>query len=89
MKPHDLYAAAVAGAPLMRVGHATEPEPWGEPETSLLATRRMSAPPLPLDVFGRFWGDWIAASAEEKGAPADYVAAGLLSAASVLIGNSR
>jgi Protein of unknown function (DUF3987) len=89
LRAHDLYAAAVAATPSMQVGYATEPEPWGEPETSLLATRRMPAPRLPLDVFGPFWGDWIAASGEEKGAPADYIAAGLLSAASVLLGNSR
>ena len=44
---------------------------------------------MPIDVFGLFWAEWIEATAEGCSAPRDYVATGLLSIASALIGNAR
>ena len=42
-----------------------------------------------MDVFGPVWGRWLLEAAESKSSPPDYVAAGLLSTASSLIGNAR
>jgi hypothetical protein len=65
------------------------PEPWGEPDMSVLQLTRRPPPALPLDVFGPEWARWIADAAEAAAAPVDYVALPLLAAASALIGNAR
>jgi hypothetical protein len=44
---------------------------------------------LPLDIFGDRWARWIQDAGEAAVAPADYVVAPLLAAASALIGNAR
>ncbi|MCB4820749.1 DUF3987 domain-containing protein [Roseicella aerolata] len=60
------------------------------PEPSLALLRdRQPAPLLPLDVFGPWWSARIEEAAEGAAAPPDYIAAGLMGAASALIGNSR
>lgn len=65
-------------------------EPWGEPDQKYLQTILPDPPELPLtDVFGPEWSRWISAAADGKGAPTDYVAAGLLAVAGSLIGNAR
>lgn len=61
---------------------------FGEPDMNLLSGYRPDAVPFPLRVLGAFWEGWTIKSAEGKGAPPDYVAAGLLAAASVLVGNA-
>ncbi len=63
--------------------------PPADPEMGFLSRTRLPAPPLPLDVFGPWWGPWIARTAEGANAPPDYVALPLLAAASALIGNAR
>jgi hypothetical protein len=50
---------------------------------------RAPAPALEDDVLPAGWGTWIAAEAEARGGPRDYVAAGLIGAASAWIGNAR
>jgi hypothetical protein len=55
---------------------------------SILAPRP-SVPSFPLDCLPPFWAEWAIAQAERKGAPVDYVGAGLLAVASALIGNAR
>jgi hypothetical protein len=62
---------------------------WREPDFAVMRLHRPLPPPLPLGVFGRFWGQWIAETAEAAACPQDYVAALLLTAASVLVGNAR
>jgi Protein of unknown function (DUF3987) len=62
---------------------------WSAPDLTVLSPRVLPAPALPLDVFGPFWSGWLAAQAEIKACPADYVAAGLLSSAGILLGNAR
>lgn len=61
---------------------------WPEPDMSLLDRDRRPAPPFPAELFGP-WSDWIAAAAETKNAPPDYVAVALLTVAGSLIGNNR
>lgn len=62
---------------------------WQKPAMEILNRSAAPAPDLPLDVFGRFWGPWIARTAEGANAPPDYVAMPLLATASALIGNAR
>jgi hypothetical protein len=64
-------------------------EEWREPDFAVMRLERPLPPPLPLGVFGRFWGPWIAQTAEAAVCPPDYVAAPLLAVASVLIGHAR
>ena len=45
--------------------------------------------PLPLEVFGETWGQWLLDAADAAACPVDYVVAPLLSSVSALIGNSR
>ncbi len=65
-----------------------EHDGWPEPDMRLINGYRQDAAPFSLQAFGPVWSDWIIKSAEGKGAPPDYIAAGLLSCASVLIGNA-
>ncbi len=76
-KPLDLFAA-----PPPYIAHE-----WQKPDLSVL-NPRTKPPELPLCLFGPFWSKWIAGKAEGCGAPVDYVAASVLAASSVLIGNS-
>ncbi|MCB1885957.1 MAG: DUF3987 domain-containing protein [Geminicoccaceae bacterium] len=62
---------------------------WGEPEPGVLDPSSEPPPPLPLETFGPFWGDWIWAAAEAKGAPPDYVVGALLDGAGALLANVR
>ena len=65
---------------------------WPEPDLSLLNPVRPPAPVMPdahFDwIFGP-WAGWLRTAAAAKGAPLDYVALGLLTTASALIGNAR
>ncbi len=72
--------AAITGAP---------PEPWGEPDMSVMRLARRAPPAFPLEVFGPEWARWITQAAEAAAAPVDYVALPLLASASALIGNAR
>ncbi|SDF54316.1 YfjI family protein [Rhodobacter capsulatus] len=65
---------------------------WPEPDLSLLNPVR-PPPPVLSDahfdwIFGP-WASWLRTAAAAKGAPLDYVALGLLTTASALIGNAR
>ncbi|WP_321363162.1 YfjI family protein [uncultured Celeribacter sp.] len=70
----------------------TAGEHWPAPDMTLLKPERPPAPVLSdvefQKIFGP-WSDWLKDAAEVKGAPVDYVALGLLSVASAVIGNSR
>ena len=56
---------------------------------TLIHESRRPAPPFPLHLFNKAWATWLTDTAEGCGAPVDFVAEGLLTAASSLIGNSR
>ena len=63
--------------------------PWPEPVIDILNRSSAPPPPLPMAVFGDFWGRWLEDAAESSNAPVDYVALPLLIAASSLLGNAR
>jgi hypothetical protein len=62
---------------------------WPYPDMSVLRPDRRRSPTLSLDIFGDRWSRWIDDAARSVAAPADYVVAPLLAAASVLIGHAR
>lgn len=63
---------------------------WTKPEARFLREELAGVPLCPLeDMFHPSLGEAIRGAAASKGAPADYVAAGLLAAAGSLIGNAR
>jgi hypothetical protein len=64
-------------------------EEWPEPDLSVLSHQRLEAPKLPLEIFGTYWSEWIRDQGHARSCAPDYVAGGLLSSASVLIGNAR
>jgi hypothetical protein len=64
-------------------------EDWPEPDLTVLQLHRRPPPPLPLEVFGDQWAQWLTANAHASACPVDYVASALLSAASALIGHAR
>ena len=55
----------------------------------LVEDDRAPAPSLDDDALPAGWGAWIAAEAAARGCPRDYVAAGLIAAASAWCGNAR
>jgi hypothetical protein len=62
---------------------------WPEPDMRLVDDDRMPAPQLDDDALPAGWSDWISREAAACGCPVDYVAAGLIGAASAWIGNAR
>ena len=59
------------------------------PDIGFLSRTRIAPPALPLELFGPWWGPWIAKAAAGANAPPDYTALPLLTAVSALIGNAR
>ena len=88
MNFEDIGRQASEEAQQQRNGHAAN-APWPEPDLSILSPHREPAPPLPLEVFGAFWGEWLPAAAEGKGCPVDFVACPMLSSAGALLANVR
>jgi hypothetical protein len=62
---------------------------WEAPDLAVMRLGRRAPPAFPLDVFGPTWSRWITTTAEASACPPDYVATGLLAAASALIGHAR
>jgi hypothetical protein len=62
---------------------------WPEPDMRLIEDDCVPAPQLDNDALPAGWSDWISSEAQARGCPRDYVAAGLIGAASGLICNAR
>jgi hypothetical protein len=62
---------------------------WPEPNMLLLAADRVSTPLLDDDALPARWEPWVAAEAEARACPRDYIAGGLIGGGSAWIGNSR
>ena len=67
----------------------TTRDDWPEPDMRLVNDDRPPAPALDDDALPAGWGAWITAEAEARACPRDYVAAGLIGAASGWINNAR
>jgi hypothetical protein len=80
----DRVRAIIAEAP-----ETTDRDTWPEPDMRLVDDDRAPAPTLDDDALPAGWGQWIAAEAEARACPRDYVAGGLIGAASAWIGNAR
>lgn len=61
---------------------------WGQPDRSVIDAGRRPPPPMPSEPFGSLW-PVVTDLAEAAGAPADYVAIGVLVSAASLIGGKR
>jgi len=73
-------------------GTAPKPLPrdsWVEPDMRLVEDDRAPAPVLDGDVLPAGWEHWTCDEAEARGCPRDYIASGLIGAASAWIGNAR
>ena len=81
---HESVRAIIAAAPEM-----TTRDAWPEPDMRLITDDRLPAPPLDDDALPAGWGAWITMEAEARACPRDYIAAGLIGAASAWIGNAR
>jgi Protein of unknown function (DUF3987) len=62
---------------------------WPEPDMHLIEDDRVPPPPFDRNALPPAWRDWIRNTAEDCGAPEDYIAATLMSVASAVIGNAR
>jgi hypothetical protein len=72
-----------------RANGAAPPAPWPEPDVRLMEDDRPPAPSLDDDALPAGWGAWIAAEAQARGCPRDYVAGALIAVASAWLGNAR
>jgi hypothetical protein len=62
---------------------------WPEPDMSLVRSRRSAPPPLPIELLGEKWGNWVVETAKARSAPVDYVFAGWCSIIAAMIGGAR
>ena len=74
---------------ISRAQEITAPDTWPPPDMRLVEDDRVPAPALDRDVLPAGWESWVANEATARGCPRDYVAAGLIGAASAWIGNAR
>ncbi|MEP6019259.1 MAG: DUF3987 domain-containing protein [Paracoccaceae bacterium] len=79
----------------MNIAQVTPFDPnadWLDPDASIIKPERPPAPRMSdadfHTVFGP-WSNWLLTAADVKGAPVDFVALALLSAASAVVGNTR
>jgi len=64
-------------------------QPWPDPDWSLVRDDCAPPPSFDWDAVPHCWREWLADTAADCGAPADYVFAGLLAAGSAALGNAR
>src|SRR5689334_18136487 len=67
----------------------TAHDSWPEPDMRLVEDDCVPAPALDDDALPASWVEWVTPEAAARGCPRDYVAAGLITTASALIGNAR
>jgi hypothetical protein len=84
----------MAGTENVRAMIATAPEvsardTWPEPDMRLLDDDRAPAPTLDDDALPAGWANWTTTEAAALACPRDYIAAGLIGAASAWVGNAR
>ncbi len=88
MSPPNAGAAQVR-ASIEAAPEMTVRDTWPKPDMRLIHDDRLPAPKLDDDVLPAGWANWITGEAAARACPRDYVAAGLIGAASGWIGNAR
>jgi hypothetical protein len=81
--------AANVRAIVAEAKEVTENDTWPAPDMCLIEDDRAPAPVLNDDAPPAGWGDWITVEAAARACPRDYIAAGLIGAASSWIANAR
>jgi Protein of unknown function (DUF3987) len=89
MSPSNAAGAAQVRIIVDNSKELAHPDVWPEPDRRLITDDLPSASSLNEDALPAGWEAWINAEAEARAGPRDYVAAGLIGAASAWIGNSR
>jgi hypothetical protein len=75
--------------PSVGASAAADSDVLQKPDMGVLNQNRRPPVRFPLELLGSWWSKWVAQAAKGAAAPPDYVAAPLLAAASVLLGNAR
>ena len=88
MLPPDGAANAAVIRDIINSAEEVKPARWPDPDRSVLDLQVIPAPPFP-DLLPAGWTKWGCDAAAGAGCAVDYVALPLLSAAGILIGNSR
>jgi hypothetical protein len=89
MSPPNAAGVAQVQAIIGGTREITARDTWPDPDMRLVNDDRPLAPALDGEALPAGWGEWITAEAAARACPRDYVAAGLISAASAWIGNAR
>jgi hypothetical protein len=84
-----LRAAEKAAKAATAKPNGFDSDAWSAPDMGVLRQRRRDPVPLPIEIFGEQWAQWISDAAVAASCPVDYVALPLLAAVSALIGNAR
>lgn len=66
--------------PIQPLTQPLPPVGWPEFDASLLDEARVTVPAFPLQLLPEAWRQWVTDTAQQSGAPSDYVAQGLLAA---------
>jgi hypothetical protein len=66
-----------------------DPNAWQDPDLGVLDQNRRPPVQFPVELFGPWWSKWVTETAASAAAAPDYVAAPLLAAISILLGNAR
>jgi hypothetical protein len=74
---------------IMTAPELTPPDTWPDPEMGIIEDDRAPAPMLENDALPAGWAGWISDEGAARGCPPDYIAAGLIAAASAWTGNAR
>ena len=88
-RSHDKWRVAGGMAASGANADPDEPQPWDDPDTSILDDRRGELPDFPLDALSPAAADWVSRAALGAGVTDDHVAVPLLGIVSSLIGTAR
>jgi hypothetical protein len=89
MSPLSAVGVGQVQAILDRATKKVPPDTWPGPDMRLIGDYRVSPPSLNEDALPAGWEEWIGLEAKARAVPRDYLAAGLIGAASAWIGNAR
>jgi hypothetical protein len=89
MSPLSTAGAENVRAIITEAKEVTERDTWPMPDMRIIDDDHTPAPKLDDDALPAGWADWITTEAAARACPRDYIAAGLIGAASAWTGNAR